>query len=266
MKKIILFILNMFSGGATRSSDDAAQTPADGSIQTAAGDVIKGVATDAVKTAAGTAVQAAVGGMFSSYLLPVLGSIIALGALTGGGVVLGKYIMKEPTIDNTANVVEKIRKISEFTTACYYEEAVLKNSKVEAGEQNLLMSFANIEADSVFSEVVILAKGRVRAGYDLSKVSADEIKIGGDSISIVLPQPEIFDVIVNPSDYEMYIEEGKWSHEEISALQSEYRDALKASSLESGILEKASKSGKERMELFFKALGFSYVETIVKAN
>ena len=168
MKKIILFILNMFSGGATRSSDDAAQTPADGSIQTAAGDVIKGVATDAVKTAAGTAVQAAVGGMFSSYLLPVLGSIIALGALAGGGVVLGKYIMKEPTIDNTANVVEKIRKISEFTTACYYEEAVLKNSKVEAGEQNRLMSFANIEADSVFSEVVILAKGRVVATQSLS--------------------------------------------------------------------------------------------------
>jgi hypothetical protein len=63
----------------------------------------------------------------------------------------------------------------------------------------------------------------------------------------------------------MYIEEGEWSHEEISALQSNYREALKASSLESGILEKADKSGKERLELFFKAMGFSYIE-LVQAN
>ena len=132
-------------------------------------------------------------------------------------------------------------------------------------EQNRLMSLANIEADSVYSEVVILAKGRVRAGYDLSKVAADQIKVGGDSISIVLPKPEIFDVIANPSDYEMYIEEGKWSHEEISTIQTNYREALKASSLESGILEKADKSGKERLELFLKALGFSYVE-LIQAN
>lgn len=167
---------------------------------------------------------------------------------------------QELKIDNTANVVEKIKNISEFTTACYYEEAVLKNSKSEAGKQNKLMSLVHIEADSVHSEVVILAKGKVRAGYNLGKISAEQIYVSGDSITVALHAPEIFDVIVNPSDYEMYIEEGKWSHEEISAMQTEYRNVLTERSKESGLLHKASESGKSRLESLFKALGFSYVE------
>ena len=246
---------------------------ADNSVKNEKVDAVKGIVTEGIKSvvngtvkgATGAATTAIAGSMLSSYLLPIIASLFAIGVLTGGGIALHKYITKELTVDKTANVVEKIRKISEFTTACYYEEAVLQDDKVEAGEQNRLMSLANIEADSVYSEVVILAKGRVRAGYDLSKVAADQIKVGGDSISIVLPKPEIFDVIANPSDYEMYIEEGKWSHEEISTIQTNYREALKASSLESGILEKADKSGKERLELFLKALGFSYVE-LIQAN
>ena len=173
---------------------------------------------------------------------------------------LGFKFGQELKIDNTANVVEKIKNISEFTTACYYEEAVLKNSKSEAGKQNKLMSLVHIEADSVHSEVVILAKGKVRAGYNLGKISAEQIYVSGDSITVALPAPEIFDVIVNPSDYEMYIEEGKWSHEEISAMQTEYRNVLTERSKESGLLHKASESGKSRLESLFKALGFSYVE------
>ena len=176
--------------------------------------------------------------------------------------IFGIRLGGELKIENTANVVEKIREISEFTTACYYEETVLKSDKIEAGTRNKLMQLTNIKADSVRSELVILVKGRVRAGYNLGKIPAEQIKISGDSISIALPTPEIFDVIVNPSDYEVYIEEGKWSHDEIVAIQSEYREALTASSLESGLIEKADKSGQERLKLFFNAMGFSFVELI----
>ena len=136
----------------------------------------------------------------------------------------------------------------------------MKSRKTEAGKQNKLMSLVHIEADSLHSEVVILAKGRVRAGYDLGKILAEQIIISNDSISISLPTPEIFDVIVNPSDYEMYIEEGKWSHDEISALQAEYRNALTEKSKESGLLQKAKEAGKTRVESLFKVLGFSYGE------
>ena len=146
---------------------------------------------------------------FKSLMGKIAGVVFVALLLVGGYYtlyntnLLGFQFGKELKIDNTANVVEKIKSIAEFTTAFYYEEAVLKNNKTEAGKQNSLMNLMNIEADSVYSEVVILAKGKVRAGYNLSKVSTEQIIINEDSISIVLPEPEIFDVIVNPSDYEM---------------------------------------------------------------
>ena len=205
---------------------------------------------------------------FKTLVGKIAGVVFIAILLVGGWIALqhfnanlfGFKFGQELKIDNTANVVEKIKNISEFTTACYYEEAVLKNSKSEAGKQNKLMSLVHIEADSVHSEVVILAKGKVRAGYNLGKISAEQIYVSGDSITVALPAPEIFDVIVNPSDYEMYIEEGKWNHEEISAMQAEYRNILTERSKENGLLHKASESGKSRLESLFKALGFSYVE------
>lgn len=203
---------------------------------------------------------------FKSLAGRIAGVVFVALLLVGGWIALQYFNInlfkfgRELKIDKTANVIEKIRSISEFTTACYYEEAVLKSRKTEAGKQNKLMSLVHIEADSLHSEVVILAKGRVRAGYDLGKILAEQIIISNDSISISLPTPEIFDVIVNPSDYEMYIEEGKWSHDEISALQAEYRNALTEKSKESGLLQKANEAGKTRLESLFKVLGFSYVE------
>jgi hypothetical protein len=162
----------------------------------------------------------------------------------------------ELKIDNTANVVEKIKAISEFTTACYYEEAVLKDSKVEKNEGGFL-GLIDMETSK---EIVIIAKGKVRAGFNLSKVTEDKINIKNDTIGITLPEPEIFDVIINPSDYEMYIEEGKWSHEEVTALQTNYRAQLLAKAQERGILNKAKEAGKKRLESLFQTFGFSVVE------
>ena len=265
MKELILQLLKMFAGKAVNNIENGAPVTDKNALKNATSDTITSVASSAAKAAVGSAVSTAAGSVVSTYVVPAVISVLALGALVGGGIVLNNYISKDLTIDNTANVVEKIRTISEFTSACYYEEAVLKRDKVEAGKQNKLMQLANIEADSVRSEVVILAKGTVRAGYDLSKIPANQIKVSGDSISLALPKPEIFDVIVNPSDYEMYVEDGKWPHEEITSIQATYREELTASSLESGLLEKADKSGEERLTNFLKGLGFSYVE-LIKAN
>ena len=162
----------------------------------------------------------------------------------------------ELKIDNTANVVEKIKEISEFSTACYYEEAVLKERKVEKNEGG----FLGLVDTETSREIVIIAKGKVRAGFDLSKVTEDKMIIKSDTICITLPEPQIFDVIVNPSDYEMYIEEGKWSHEEVTALQTNYRAQLLAKAQERGILNKAKEAAKKRLESLFMTFGFTIVE------
>ena len=121
---------------------------------------------------------------FKSLAGRIAGLLFVTLLLVGGWIALqyfninlfGFKFGRELKIDKTANVIEKIRSISEFTTACYYEEAVLKSRKTEAGKQNKLMSLVHIEADSLHSEVVILAKGRVRAGGEIYNVDIYVIK------------------------------------------------------------------------------------------
>ena len=136
----------LFGRSKNESTDNIVKTEKGNGVKDIATEVVKDVVSETVKGSAGTATTAIAGSMLGSYFLTVIASLFAIGALTGGGIALHKYITKEPTIDKTANVVEKIRKISEFTTACYYEEAVLHNDKVEAGEQNRLMSLVKLNS------------------------------------------------------------------------------------------------------------------------
>lgn len=208
------------------------------------------------------------GKIFSFFLKSLMGKIVGIlliAVLLVGGWFYIQHVGfsffnirfgRELKIDKTTNVVEKIKEISEFTTACYYEEAVLKDKKTNSNDGNLL-GLVGVETSK---EIVILSKGKVRAGFDLSKINAESIHISGDTLSIKLPQPKIFDIITNPSDYEMYVEDGKWSHDEISALQAEYRNQLLAKAKEAGILTKAKEAGKKRLESLFMTFGFSVVK------
>ena len=155
---------------------------------------------------------------------------------------------RELKIDKTENVVTAVKNISELVTVTYYEELVLHYSKPST---KLI--------DKSKDEIVILAKGKVRAGFDLSPLVTDDISVSGDTVHIKLPKAKITDVIINPSDFEIYHEDGKWSQNLISSIENEARAKLKANALKTGIITKADKSGKDRMQQVLKGLGFNTV-------
>ena len=181
----------------------------------------------------------------------------------------------ELSIDKTANVVTQIKEISEFTTACYYEELVIQKEKYSIKEKNAESSVWNkvkqmagvdvgvqeqAEPDSTLDgRLVLIVKSKVRAGYDLSKVEENDIVFAGDTLSIKLPEPEIFDIIVNPSDWEIYYRKGDWADEEIRNIQSGAKDEIKQDAIDYGLLEKAVSSGKESLKSLFKTIGVSEV-------
>ena len=161
-------------------------------------------------------------------------------------------------IEKTANVVTEIRNISEFTSACYYEELVLTDVKDSENTTNKVAGWFGKSAVSK-DEICLIIDGKVRAGFDLSEVAEDAIAITGDTLTMTLPKTEIFDIIVNPSDCEVYVEEGKWSHEQVTALQVSARARIKKDALNYGILEQADKIGRERLTELFKTFGFNTV-------
>lgn len=223
------------------------------------------VAKNVAKTTGTILVGAAktVGGFakFISFIagnLPLVGGVIAF-LLVGSLLVFNPFnwnlsLFGDPQIENTENVVQEVRKITEFTTACYYEETVLKSQRIIKGKEWL-----GFKTDDTVESIVLTAKCTVRAGLDLSKLTDEDLKIMGDSVSIKLPVPEVFDVITNPSDYKIFEENGDWTHEEIVALQVGGKDTMLNNALDHNILEKANNIGRERIKSLFMALGFRAV-------
>ncbi|MBQ5778447.1 MAG: DUF4230 domain-containing protein [Paludibacteraceae bacterium] len=173
-------------------------------------------------------------------------------------------------IDETANVVKEIKNISEFTSACFYEEIILQEKKtsnvVDNSIVNEIAGFFGKKEGLITDEIVIIAKGKVRAGFNLKKMSEDDIHINGDTLTINLPEAEIFDVIVNPSDFDIYIENGIWDEQKVAALKNKAVTKIQEDALSDGILVKASQSGVKRLSEMFKAFGFSVVKIIVKIS
>lgn len=170
-------------------------------------------------------------------------------------------------IDETANVVKEIKNISEFTSACFYEEIILQEKKtsnvVDNSIVNEIAGFFGKKEGLITDEIVIIANGKVRAGFNLKKMSEDDIHINGDTLTINLPEAEIFDVIVNPSDFDIYIENGTWDEQKVAALKNKAVTKIQEDALSDGILEKASQSGVKRLSEMFKAFGFSVVKIMI---
>ena len=210
------------------------------------------------------------GGIFGFFAANIKAIAIAM-AVAAAATAIGYGIKamidaNKINIMDTATVVTEIKKISEFTTYTYIDELIIHEKKTEEKEnQGHLFGIGKKNVpDTLRSEIVMIVSGVTRAGYDLGKISENDIRISGDTISVNLPAVEIFDVIVNPSDTKMFVEEGKWAHEEVRQMQVNCRNQMHQNALDRGILKKANEVGKEKVENLFKALGFKVV-TIITA-
>lgn len=152
----------------------------------------------------------------------------------------------EITIDKTATVVEEIRKISEFTSAYYYEEMVLGYKKKKS------------------DEMVLIANGKVRAGFDLSNITSDDLMTNGDTLFVELEPAKIFDIIINPSGFDVFVEKGRWSHSQMTTIKDDARNKLESNANAYGILGKATEYGTTKLSSIFKTFGFKEVIVSIK--
>lgn len=225
-----------------------------------AGEVVKtGVKVTGNIATAGSGIFA----FIASNLQAILIAMAVAAAVAGIGIGIKAMIdANKIKLMDTATVVTEIKKISEFTTYTYIDELLIHEQKAVAKDaKGGLFSIGKKEEalDSLKSEIVLIISGVTKAGYDLGKLTENDIRISGDTISVNLPAAEIFDVIVNPSNTKTFVTEGKWSHEEITSMQVNCRNQMHQNALERGILKKADEVGKGKVENLFKALGFKVI-------
>ncbi len=143
-------------------------------------------------------------------------------------------------VERTKAVVEDIRAMSELTTACYYEEVVLKGNKGS-------------------DELVLIAKGTVRAGVDLGKMSEWDLKFSGDTAYVHLPQAQYLDIIINPSDFEVFVQKGTWSDEQVGRVKSGARARLVRGAEANNVRQKAGQYAEESVRALLRTLGVKEV-------
>ena len=180
-----------------------------------------------------------------------------------GAILLHRGIRQEKrslSIDDTPVIITKIRSLGELTTACYYDEMVLSRTKQNAFSSSALGSLARDGlGKDVDDHLVIIAKGTVRAGLDLMDMSEEDVRFVGDTAYIRLPAPQYLDVIVNPSDFEVFAETGKWTHEEITGLQETARTRLLMGADHYGLKSKAYAGAMDAVTELLVASGYTYI-------
>ena len=194
-------------------------------------------------------------GIKKFFIGVLVGIILTLGIEVAVYFLFIKDADAELQIENTANVVTGIRKISEFNIITFYEELVLSEKKEGKA------FFGQINTSN---EIVIVAKGKVRAGFDFSKMKENDIVATGDTLTVNVPPAEIFDIIANPSDFDIFIEDGEWSHEEVTKIENRAKAKLEEDALNGNILGKANEKGPELLVSFFKSFGFNVVNVNIK--
>lgn len=107
----------------------------------------------------------------------------------------------------TANVASEINKIKELTIACFYEEIAIREVR--------------------YDTIKALKGSNSTSEEGSSKIKEKDIRNQNDTLLVTLPPVEVFDIIMNPTDFTTEFEDGKWSHELVRPIK-----------------EKAKKSGK----------------------
>lgn len=210
------------------------------------------VGAAAGKAAAGSATKALL-----SYVIYIILGVVLAGAFV---FVTPKIFTRKPlTISDTANVIDKIKKIGEFTTVCYYEEVAVMDKRIDTTGKSIWGGYNTSD-----NEIVLIGKGRVRAGFDLKKVNERDIMAHGDTLDVILPKAEVFDIIMNPSDFTTEYEYGTWSHENTKMLKARAKQQLEQDALECGLLKNAENNGRTRLKGLFAVFGFNTINITIK--
>lgn len=159
------------------------------------------------------------------------------------------FTPKEVTIAETSTIVKEVKTIAELFSACYYDEVVLDTVR---------STYLGLSKE----RLVYTVRGRVYAGFDLSGLDSTAMTVTDSTIQVRLPEPVILDVVVNPSDYHVFLEEGTWSFQAVTDLKNRGKDAIRLKAIEKGLIENGRKRGRSSLEAFLKALGFARVEFV----
>ena len=204
---------------------------------------------------------------------------VAVVALLGIGLIaflVGRLTMTEvstkptpaPTVTNTPLptpivTIQGIKAKAELATIEYNSVAEIYNENAAEG---WLDEFLGTK-----ERLLMLVYGDVQAGFDLEKISEDDLWTDGTRVRLVLPAPEILNSSIDfENTHIVFYENTLLLDKNDPNLQgealSQAKGAIEQAAIEDGILNKANDYGKLYFENLLYSLGFTEVEVIIDAQ
>jgi len=172
---------------------------------------------------------------------------------------------KPVLIENTPVVVKQIQAIAQLVTISAYEELVADTTVIDTKTINIPLLPA-IELPAPTRKLVIIGKSTTNIGIDMQQLRDADISGTKDSIHIILPAAQILDVIVNPSDVEVFIEEGAWDNIAVTNLKNKIRYLAISDAMSRGLLAQSERKAVDVLTNFFKAAGYQKVVVQFRGN
>lgn len=172
------------------------------------------------------------------------------------------FQQQQITIDKTAVLVKDIKSLAQLITISAYDEIVVDSTATPVSGEGFSKFFTPLGLPRMSPEekkVVIIGKVTTYAGINLQKIKANALYTKGDSIHIILPPAQILDVILNPSDVELFIEKGDWDNTSITNLKNKIKYIAAETARSKGLLLQSEQKGKEVLKAFFRSAGFQKV-------
>jgi hypothetical protein len=160
----------------------------------------------------------------------------------------------QPRIDETPVIIQQVKNIAQMFTQTFYDETVYDTGVIRTP----MLTFNK--------RLIFIAKGEVISGFDLSELNEKSIIRRDKSIVVKLPPARILEVVINPSGFETFIEEGEITFEESKKFHEDARRIFERNAREKGILKNSTEQGRQMLEKFFRLLGFETVDIIIPEN
>lgn len=163
-----------------------------------------------------------------------------------------------PTPTPTRVTIGDIRPLAELATIEYQAVAEIQDERVPDDFRQYL---------GVKEQVLLLAYGEVKAGFDLSRLSEEDLWSDGTRVQLHLPPPEILSTSIDYDRTHAVFHRGTllmsrdidWEGEIFETAQ----DSIRQGAIEAGILEDAARYGQLYFENFLRSLGFTEVQVVV---
>ncbi len=173
------------------------------------------------------------------------------------------------TIVTSQAVVESIRRVNKQIFIEHYNTVDIDYSEAPQGWLRVLPIEQNF---------VLLLKGRVPAGFDLSTLGEADVWVSSDGsrVQLILPPPEIFadNVNLDLENSRLLAQNDRCPdflcQNQLDVFQAqllpEGRQLLINASLRSGILDEVARDGQLYYENLLRGLGFSEVRVVVRGD